>query len=67
MSSCIGLPDSGRNKVKEDLEFYSVLRSVRAIEQADVCVLMIDASGVEAQDMSIFNLIIKTVKVYCGK
>lgn len=52
-----------RNKVKEDLEFYSVLRSVRAIEQADVCILMIDASqGLEAQDMSIFNLIIKNRK-----
>jgi len=52
-----------RNKVKEDLEFYSVLRSVRAIEQSDVCILMIDASlGVEAQDMSIFNLIIKNRK-----
>ena len=47
-----------RAKVHEDLEFYSVLRSIRAIEASDVCVLMIDAtSGMEAQDMSIFNLI----------
>ena len=47
-----------RTKVHEDLEFYSVLRSIRAIEASDVCVLMIDAtSGMEAQDMSIFNLI----------
>lgn len=47
-----------KTKVHEDLEFYSVMRSIRAIERADVCVLMIDATqGMEAQDMSIFNLI----------
>ncbi len=47
-----------KNRVSEDLEFYSVMRSIRAIEHSDVCVLMIDAnSGMEAQDMSIFNLI----------
>ncbi len=52
-----------KTKVKEDLEFYSVMRSVRAIENADVCVLMLDAElGVEAQDMSIFNLIIRNKK-----
>lgn len=52
-----------KTKVKEDLEFYSVMRSVRAIENADVCVLMIDAQfGIEAQDMSIFNLIIRNRK-----
>jgi len=52
-----------KNKVKEDLEFYSVMRSVRAVENADVCVMMIDAaSGIESQDMSIFNLIIKNRK-----
>ncbi|HEY9125055.1 MAG TPA: ribosome biogenesis GTPase Der, partial [Bacteroidales bacterium] len=46
-----------KNKVKEDIEFYSVMRSVRAIEQADVCLLLIDATiGIEAQDMSIFQL-----------
>lgn len=45
-------------KVKEDLEFYSVMRSVRAIENADVCILMVDASrGFEKQDLSIFWLI----------
>lgn len=45
-------------KVTEDLEFYSVLRSIRAIENSDVCILMVDAeSGVEAQDMAIFNII----------
>jgi len=50
-------------KVKEDLEFYSVMRSIRAIENADVCVLMIDAtSGMEAQDMNIFNLIVRNRK-----
>ena len=50
-------------KVNEDLEFYSVLRSIRAIENSDVCILMIDAtSGIEAQDMSIFNLIIRNKK-----
>ncbi|MDR3180510.1 MAG: ribosome biogenesis GTPase Der [Prevotellaceae bacterium] len=52
-----------KTKVKENLEFYSVMRSVRAIENADVCVLMIDATqGVEAQDMSIFNLIYRNKK-----
>ena len=45
-------------KVNEDLEFYSVMRSIRAIEHSDVCILMIDANaGMEAQDMNIFNLI----------
>ena len=49
-----------RSKVKEDLEFYSVLRSVRTIEDSDVCLLMLDAErGIEAQDMSIFSLILK--------
>ncbi len=52
-----------KGKVSEDLEFYSVLRSVRTIENSDVCLLMIDATrGVEAQDMNIFNLIIKNKK-----
>lgn len=52
-----------RAKVKEDLEFYSVLRSVRTIEESDVCMLMIDAErGIEAQDLSIFNLILKNKK-----
>jgi GTP-binding protein len=47
-----------KSKVTEDLEFYSVLRSIRAIENSDVCILMVDAqSGLESQDMSIFNII----------
>lgn len=46
-----------KRKVHEDLEFYSVMRAIRAIEDCDVVLLMIDAqTGVEAQDMSIFNL-----------
>ncbi len=50
-------------KVNEDLEFYSVMRSIRAIEHSDVCILMIDATaGLEAQDMNIFNLILKNRK-----
>ena len=54
---------SKRSKVHEDLEFYSVMRSIRAIEHSDVCILMIDATlGMEAQDMSIFNLIQKNRK-----
>ena len=52
-----------KTKVHEDLEFYSVMRSIRAIEHADVCILMIDATtGMEAQDMNIFNLILKNRK-----
>ena len=47
-----------RAKVHEDVEFYSVMRSVRAIEDSDVCMLLIDATkGMEAQDLSIFHLI----------
>jgi len=50
-------------RVKEDLEFYSVLRSLRAIEDADVCLFMIDASsGINAQDLAIFHLIEKNRK-----
>ena len=50
-------------KVNEDLEFYSVMRSIRAIEHSDVCILMIDATaGMEAQDMNIFNLIVRNRK-----
>ena len=52
-----------RAKVHEDLEFYSVMRAIRAIEHSDVCILMIDAqTGMEAQDMAIFNLIQKNRK-----
>lgn len=47
-----------KNRVHEDLEFYSVMRAIRSIEYSDVCILMIDAqNGLEAQDMNIFNLI----------
>ncbi len=47
-----------KGKVKEDLEFYSVMRSVRAIEHADVCLMLIDATiGIEGQDVNIFHLI----------
>lgn len=52
-----------KNKVNENLEFYSVMRSIRAIENSDVCILMIDATrGIEAQDMNIFQLIQKNNK-----
>ena len=52
-----------KNKVTEDLEFYSVMRSIRSIENPDVCILMIDATrGIEAQDMNIFQLIQKNNK-----
>ncbi|VAW17956.1 GTP-binding protein EngA [hydrothermal vent metagenome] len=52
-----------KGKVHENLEFYSVLRSIRTIENSDVCLLMIDAErGVEAQDVNIFNLIRKNKK-----
>ena len=47
-----------KNKVTEDLEFYSVMRSIRAIENSDVCLLLIDATrGIESQDMNIFQVI----------
>ena len=50
-------------KVHENLEFYSVMRAIRAIEQADVCILLIDAiEGVEAQDLAIFRLAQKNNK-----
>lgn len=47
-----------KTKVSEDVEFYSVMRSIRAIEDSDVCMLLIDATrGMEAQDLNIFHLI----------
>jgi GTP-binding protein len=47
-----------KSKVHEDLEFYSVIRAVKAIEEADVCILMIDATvGIELQDLKIFGII----------
>ena len=52
-----------KNKVTEDLEFYSVMRAIRAIENSDVCILMIDATrGIEAQDMNIFQIIQRNSK-----
>ena len=52
-----------KNKVNEDLEYYSVIRSIRAIESSDVCILMLDATrGIEAQDLNIFSLIQRNSK-----
>ena len=52
-----------KNKVNEDLEYYSVMRSIRAIENSDVCILMIDATrGIEGQDLNIFQVIQKNQK-----
>lgn len=52
-----------KSKVHEDLEFYSVMRTVRAIENSDVCLLMIDAEqGMEAQDLAILSLIVRNHK-----
>lgn len=52
-----------RGKVNEDLEYYSVIRSIRAIENSDVCVLMLDARrGVESQDLNIFQIIQRNSK-----
>lgn len=52
-----------KGKVNEDLEYYSVIRAIRAIENADVCILMLDATrGIESQDMNIFSLIQKNGK-----
>ena len=52
-----------KTKVAEDVEFYSVMRSVRSIESSDICILVIDATrGVEGQDVSIFHLIHRNKK-----
>jgi GTP-binding protein len=52
-----------RGKVNEDLEYYSVIRSIKSIENSDVCVLMLDATrGVESQDLNIFSIIQKNRK-----
>ena len=52
-----------KNKVTEDLEYYSVIRSIRAIENSDVCILMLDATrGIEGQDLNIFSLIQRNQK-----
>ncbi|MBP6795232.1 MAG: ribosome biogenesis GTPase Der [Saprospiraceae bacterium] len=52
-----------KTKVHEDLEFYSVIRAIKSLEECDVCILMIDArTGVEAQDSNLFTLAIKKRK-----
>lgn len=52
-----------KQKVNEDIEYYSVIRSIRAIEASDVCILLIDATrGIEAQDANIFSLIQRNKK-----
>ncbi len=52
-----------KNKVNEDLEYYSVVRSIRSIENSDVCILMLDATrGIEGQDLNIFSLIQRNQK-----
>jgi GTP-binding protein len=52
-----------KTKVHEDLEFYSVIRAIKAMDEADVCLLMIDAtSGITAQDLNIFSLAVKKGK-----
>jgi GTPase len=52
-----------KTKVHEDLEFYSVIRAIKAMDEADVCLLLLDASkGITAQDLSIFSLAVKKGK-----
>ena len=52
-----------KGKTMDDLEFYSVMRSIRAIEASDVCILMLDAEqGIEAQDLNIFRLVERNKK-----
>ena len=52
-----------KSKIEEDIEFYSVMRAIRAIENADICLLMIDATrGFESQDLNIISLILKNNK-----
>lgn len=52
-----------KTKVRENIEFYSTLRSIRAIENSDICLLLIDAvDGFEAQDLNIFSVIVKNNK-----
>ncbi|HWK04398.1 MAG TPA: ribosome biogenesis GTPase Der [Puia sp.] len=52
-----------KTKVHEDLEFYSVIRAIRAMDEADVCMIMLDAAkGITAQDLSIFSLAVKKGK-----
>ncbi len=52
-----------KTKVHEDLEFYSTLRAIRAVEESDVCIILIDATtGIEAQDLQIYQLAVKRKK-----
>lgn len=52
-----------KTKVQEDLEFYSVIRAIKAMDEADVCMLLLDASkGITAQDLNIFSLAVKKGK-----
>ncbi|HSL85927.1 MAG TPA: ribosome biogenesis GTPase Der, partial [Bacteroidales bacterium] len=52
-----------KSKIEEDIEFYSVMRAIRAIENADICLLMVDATrGFESQDLNIISLILKNNK-----
>ncbi len=61
VTSVAGMRKKG--KEMEDLEFYSVMRSIRAIENSDVCILMLDAQqGLESQDLNIHNLVVRNRK-----
>ena len=52
-----------KSKVHEDLEFYSVMRAIKAIEESDICILMIDATqGITAQDLNLIKLVVKRKK-----
>jgi GTP-binding protein len=52
-----------KTKVKENIEFYSVMRTIKALEEADVVIIMIDAvEGLEAQDVNLFHLAEKNKK-----
>jgi GTPase len=52
-----------KNKVNEDLEFYSVIRAIKALDESNVCLLMIDAEkGITAQDLAIFSMAVKKGK-----
>ena len=52
-----------KTKVNEDLEFYSVIRAVKAVDEADVCLIVLDAkNGITAQDLNIFSLCVKKGK-----
>ena len=52
-----------KSRVSENIEFYSVMRSIRSIENSDVCILMLDAGqGIESQDINIFSLVVKNHK-----